>query len=179
MIRSTLILMIGLCVPHLALADGGNPLEYEVKAAYLYKFGGFVAWPASVFTSPQSPLNVCVVGEDPFDGILDRAIDGHSIGDHPVVVHRMKNVTRETECQILYVGGSNVRHVSQTLDAVRGNGVLTVTDAANGEDAGAIVQFVIQDNRVRFVVNNNAAVTNGLVISSKLLSIALAVKSKP
>ena len=30
--------------------------EYEVKAAYLYNFGKFIAWPAPAFEKPDSPL---------------------------------------------------------------------------------------------------------------------------
>ena len=48
--------------------------EFQVKAAYLYKFAPFVDWPANAFPSPASPLVLCVAGEDPFGPMLDRAV---------------------------------------------------------------------------------------------------------
>ena len=63
------------------------------------------------------------------------------------------------------------------LEALRGSPVLTVGDAK--ESGGGIVTFVVKDNRVRFTVDDEAAAQNGLVISSKLLSLALNVKPRP
>jgi hypothetical protein len=55
--------------------------------------------------------------------------------------------------------------------------VLTVTDSGAGGGAG-IIDFVVRDNRVRFDINDEAAAQNGLVISSKLLNLALNVKPR-
>ena len=50
-----------------------------------------------------------------------------------------------------------------------------VTDGAN---APGMINFVLKDNRVRFIVDDDAAAQSGLTISSKLLSVALAVKPR-
>jgi hypothetical protein len=52
--------------------------------------------------------------------------------------------------------------------------VLVVTDSANGADRGQI-HFAIDQNRVRFHVDDAAAKKAGLTISSRLLSLALSV----
>src|SRR5579862_4491440 len=46
--------------------------EYRLKFAFLYNFARFVDWPADAFSSPQAPLNICIIGRDPFDSDLDR-----------------------------------------------------------------------------------------------------------
>ncbi|MGZ8186959.1 MAG: YfiR family protein [Methylobacter sp.] len=56
--------------------------------------------------------------------------------------------------------------------------MLTVTDAGDSEPGAAIINFVIADSRVRFTINDEAAAQNGLVISSKLMSLALNVKKR-
>jgi hypothetical protein len=38
-------------------------LESSVKAAYLYKFSGYVEWPATSFESATSPLVFGVIGD--------------------------------------------------------------------------------------------------------------------
>ena len=53
--------------------------------------------------------------------------------------------------------------------------MLTVTDAAVSRDEKGIVHFVIHDDRVRFEIDDRAAAENGLMISSKVLSLALSV----
>ena len=156
-----------------------DTLESSIKAAYLYKLGAFVEWPQSAFQSPTSAVNLCLTGDDPFDGTLDKAVDGQRIGEHPIVVRRLKAVARDSGCQILYVGGSNQQALAQALEhAVRGTAVLTVTDTPQVDDTTGIIQFVIKDNRVRFDIDEQAASANGLTISSKLLSLAVSVRPR-
>jgi hypothetical protein len=160
-----------------ALAEGTS-LEAKVKAAYLSKFGNYVEWPDKAFPSPASPFILCVAGEDRFGEALDQAADGQRVGQRPVVVRRLRTVAKDSGCQILYVDGADAQTATQALDAVRGAAVLTVTDVMSATTAGAIIRFVIKDNRVRFDIDDQAAAQGGLTISSKLLSLAFSVKSR-
>ena len=153
-------------------------LEYSVKAAYLYKFGGFVEWPQTAFAAPDSPTNLCILGSDPFGALLDKVVDGQHIGDHPIVVKRLEKVEHQSGCQILFVGGADDKKTSQALEAVRGESVLTITDGARTPQATGIINFVIADNRVRFEIDDQAAAANGVVISSKLLDLARSAKRR-
>lgn len=153
----------------------GDSLELAVKATYLYKFAPFVEWPSSVWRSPSSPFLLCVAGDDPFGEILDEAVAGQHVGAHPIALRRLPIVTRESGCDLLYDAGSPAQPVAEALAAVRGTPVLTVTDAERNGGAKGIINFVILDNHVRFEIDDAAAAKNGLVISSKLLSLAVHV----
>ena len=158
-------------------AAGDAAPEYVVKAAYLSKIGLFVEWPRSAFGSPTSPVMLCVAGENPFGDSLGKVVEGQRIGDRPIVVQYPKSVNRDSGCDILYASGSNGQSVADALNAVNGTGVLTITDAAPDHAAG-IVEFVVQNNRVRFNVDEQAAAHNGITISSHLLSLALSVRPR-
>jgi YfiR/HmsC-like len=158
-----------------AVAAGSDSVEYAVKAAYLYKLGDFVEWPASTFPTPTSAVNLCVAGADPFGVSLDVVAAGRHIGARPIVVRHLASVTPESDCQILFVGGSDPQIIGRILDAVRGVGVLTVTDALAAGETPSIIRFVIHDDHVRMVIDGRAASLNGIIISSKLLSVALSV----
>lgn len=166
------------CASGRAAYATGESLEASIKATYLYKLGAFVEWPGSAFESSTSAVNLCLIGNDPFGDTLDKAVSGQRIGEHPIVVRRLKTVERDSGCQIVYVGGSKEQPVAKALDTVRGAAVLTVTDMPPANDAAGIVQFVIKDNKVRFNIDEQAASANGLTISSKLLSLAAAVRPK-
>lgn len=158
---------------------GGGSLEWAVKATYLYKFIPFIDWPASAFASPASPIGVCVAGDDPFGGVLDQAVSGQRIGEHPLAVKHLQRVDRQSGCHVLYVWrGTDAQSLADMLDAVHGTPVLTVTDSVRDAQAKGIVNFVVEDNRVRFEIDNQAAAENGLAISSKLLSLAVYVKPR-
>jgi hypothetical protein len=153
-------------------------LEYAVKATYLYKLAPFVNWPPRTFTAPNAPFQICIVGDDPFDDYLEKAVAGHSLGSHPFAVQRLDKLEAGAECQIAFIGHLSKQSLADALSAVEGKPVLTVTDSnASGED-GSIMQFVIEHGRVRFDIDTSAAARNHLAISSKLLNLALAVKDE-
>jgi hypothetical protein len=56
--------------------------------------------------------------------------------------------------------------------------VLTVSDAADFLKYGGMIQFVEEDNRVRFAVNLNAVNRTHIVLSSELLRVASSVTGK-
>ena len=154
-----------------------DPLEYSVKAAYLTKFGIYVEWPGATFSSPDSPINLCIAGDDPFGTTLDKAAANQRVGARTVAIRRLKAVTRESGCHILYIGSADPAYIQKAVEAIRGSPVLTVTDVDPAMAMG-VINFVIQDNRVRFNVDEAAAVQNDLALSAKLLGLALNVKAR-
>jgi hypothetical protein len=164
------------CLVATAAAAGGPPLEVAVKAAYLAKFAPFVTWPQTAFAGPSAPLVLCVQGDDPFGGLLDRVAAGQSVGAHPLVVRRMPRLATDSGCQIAYLAGSPLQSQADALRVVNGQPVLTVTDADSEGGAKGIVQLVLIDGRVRFMIDAGRAGQSGLAISSKLLALAADVK---
>ena len=151
-------------------------LEYPVKANYLVKFAGFVDWPPQTFASGGSAIVVCVVGDDPFGAVLDRAAADSGVA-RPIVVKRMDRIDSRSGCQVAYLGRSPVQTQAQALAAVAGQPVLTVTDSARPGPRG-IIHFAIAGNRVRFHIDDRSAQRGGLVISSRLLNLAISVRPR-
>jgi hypothetical protein len=153
----------------------GRSIEYAVKAAYLYKFAPFVEWPPAAFSSASSPFQVCILGRDPFGASLDQVVSGQRVDEHRVVVRRLDRVDAASGCHVLYLGATTSQTAAEALRAVRGSPVLTV--AESGRESGAIIKFVVKDNRVRFDIDTAAAAANRVTISSKLLGMAMNVRA--
>jgi hypothetical protein len=153
-------------------------LEYAVKATYIYKLAPFVTWPPGEFATANSPFTICVVGDDPFGGYLETAVTGRGISGHPFEVLRLAVLTPEAGCEIAFLSHLPGQGIPRALEAVSGKPVLTVVDSVAPARQG-IVQFVIRHGRVGFEINAGAAARNHLAISSKLLSLALAVRDRP
>jgi len=167
-------LLQGLAPAALAGSGAAQPaqttLEYSVKANYLVRFAAFVEWPAPAFASARSPVVLCVAGRDPFNGALDRAARGQSAHGRALAVRRPATAEAAAGCHILYVGRGGGGQVPGAQRAV-----LVVTDAAVSSDRG-MVHFVIDDDRVRFHIDLQAASRSRLSISSRLLNLALSVR---
>jgi len=161
-----------------SLAAPAEPatLEDAVKATYLYKFEPFIEWPQSAFSSPTSPIELCLLADDTFAALLQNAVRGEHVGPRGFEVRRVSGPAAVGGCQVLYIGVADEETAAAMLDAVRGSPVLTVTDSERG--AKGIINFVVRDAHVRFEIDVGAAARNGLAISSKLLSLAVSVKPK-
>lgn len=147
-------------------------LEYQVKAAFLYNFAKFVEWPAGAFEGPTDSLVLCVVGDDPFGESLDTVVRGETLNGRPLVVHRTRDVYEIRDCHVVFVPRSERGRQERLLEDLRNRGILTVGEADGFLTGGGIIRFVLEQNRVRFDINLQAAESSGLRLSSKLLRLA-------
>lgn len=148
------------------------PTEYQLKAAFLFNFAKFVDWPPESFTSPQAPFAICVLGKDPFGRALDDLMPGKTIGDRAVVILRLKDTLNARHCQVLFVSASESRNLASILEGLRGTNALTVGESDGFAESGGAIQFTVEENHVRFLINPEAGERAGLKFSSKLLALA-------
>jgi hypothetical protein len=150
--------------------------EYQIKALFLYNFINFVDWPAdsSIHSSPT--INVCVIGEDPFDNALDDIRD-KTVKDKKLAIRFYGPYDEPKGCHILFITAAEKRHAAHILKSVREANVLTVGDTEDLARQGAIIGFYIEQKKVRFAINIEAARRAGLKISAKLLKLAKIIKA--
>ncbi len=156
----------------LMLASGALALatsEYQLKAVFLFNFAQFVEWPDAAFEAPESPLHVCVLGEDPFGTELDTVMQGESIQGRPIVVQRHAEVEQARGCHVLFVNSASNEEQHAVLESLKGESVLTVGETDDFASAGGVIRFFMEGNRVRLEVNPDAAEEARLRLSSKLL----------
>lgn len=173
-ITASLVIGVLLWAPGLRSQQGLG--EYQVKAAFLFNFGKFVEWPEGSFLSDGAPFSICVLGDDPFHGAVD-ALHGKFIGHRPVEVWRIKDAQAGFRCQIVFVSESEKGHLQAIFSALRGSNALLVGETEGFAASGGAIQFVVEDNRVRFAINPDAIRRAGLQVSSRLLALAEIVQN--
>jgi len=156
--------------PALAARSPEKDAEYGVKAAFLYNFAKFVDWPPSAF--PERRFNLCILGDDPFGHLLDDIVANDSVGGRPIAVQRVARLADLPSCHLLFLGRLERERRREALAALRGTAVLTVGDADGFLADGGMVNFFLEDNKVRFEVNRAAVDKSPLKMSSKLLRVA-------
>ena len=160
------------------LAQSQEVSEYQVKAAFLYNFAKFVEWPPDASRDLSDPLTICIVGRDPFGTVLDEAVQGKTISGHKLVIRRSKAGQSWKGCQIAFISSSEGKDLPSVLEGSKRSGVLTVGDTEGFAQRGGMINFVVEQERVHFEVNVEAAERAGLKISSKLLSLAKIVREQ-
>jgi hypothetical protein len=145
--------------------------EYQVKAVFLFNFTQFVEWPATTFSDAKAPIVIGILGEDPFGSYLNETVSGEVVNGHPLAIEHYRTVQEIKTCHILFINIEKNK-IDQAMEATRGRNILTVSDVPGFIQHGGIVRFFNENNKIQFQINQEAARTNGLTISSKLLRLA-------
>src|SRR5579871_951719 len=136
--------------------------EYRVKAALLFHFAQLVDWPPSAFASDNSAINVCTIGQDPFEGELDSSLSGKSVGMRPVHIEHVKEPREITGCQMLFLGAKESKRLPAILAEVGKAPVMTVGESDGFLEQGGMVRLDVEDGKVRFAINLDASEQAGL-----------------
>ena len=158
--------------------------EYLIKAGFIYNFANLVQWPSTSFAQPDSPIVIVILGEDHFGTTLDHALEGKKVNARPFVIKRARSASElqralgpQKECQILYVSSSEMSHLGEAIQMLKGVPVLTIGETPGFAKNGGIINLILEDNKVRFEVNVQAAKEADLNISSRLLALARIIPS--
>jgi hypothetical protein len=140
-------------------------LEYQVKAAYLFNFAKFIEWPSE---ARSGPLTICVAGENPFGDILTETVRGEVVQERSLAARLISNP--EPGCHIVFVPQRT--DSAAYLQAARSSPTLTVGEAPDFISHGGIINFILEQGKVRFQIDSKAAERAELRISSHLLRLA-------
>ena len=167
-------LVLACCLAPLAALAIEPLTEAAVKADYLYKFLGFVEWPADAHAGPDAPHVVAVLRADEVATALEQRVAARHAapGSRPVVVRRVTAQDALYGVHLLHLG-RGARPTDAAL--LRAMPMLVVTDAPTGMPDYAAVNFVSVDRRVRFEASPAAAERAGLKLSARLLAVTARV----
>lgn len=152
--------------------------EYQVKAELLANFAGFVNWPAGTFARSNSPVVIGVVGKDPFERFLEKAVELKTRPGRPLVMRRVSSDAEMRECHVLFVAASERRRMRDLRTRLKGAPVLTVGEYEEFMEHGGIINFLLKGQSVRFEISVVSAQAAGLRLDAKLLSVADVVHGK-
>ena len=151
----------------------------QVKAAYVYKFGSFVEWPAGAFAGPDGNFVIGVIGADALAAELEKIVVGRTIHERAVTVRRIRRPEAAPgRIHILFVGESENARLQEIVAATDGKPVLLVTESESSLSRGSAINFVAVEDKLRFDVALAAAERERLKISARLLSVARKVLAK-
>jgi hypothetical protein len=160
-------------------ADPQTLSEYQIKAGFLFNFTRFVEWPAKAFANDRSPIVVCTTGDSEVTELLTEAAAGKVVDGRAVLIRHIKVTEDLRECNLLFVTGAEERRMVWILDRVKGTNVLTVGEFPGFAKAGGMINFFIQENKVKLEINLDAATHADMKISAKLIAVSRLVSHNP
>src|SRR5882672_6366560 len=179
--RRILRAMFICCVSFAGLAARGQVAqEYDLKAAFLCKFALFVEWPTNAFPDAKTPITIGVLGSDPFGKRLDEVVRNEIVQKRRLDVESYSSVEgiiklaeeKNKICHILFVSQSESGKLGRIFAGLKGRHILTVGESDRFCQSGGIIQFVMVENKVRFIINQDAAKAAKIKLSAALLDLA-------
>jgi hypothetical protein len=155
-----------------AIAAQAAP-EYALKAAYVYNFALFTAWPPESL-GDDARLTMCVRPDHPLRGALDE-LKTRSVKGRRIQVKTWDANTAEGECQIVVLERDDRDRWNNWRRHVQLRGVLSISE----EDSGlpnTVITMGLDNDRLVFNVQIDIARQAGLAISARLLQLARVVQ---
>jgi hypothetical protein len=153
--------------------------ESQIKAGFLFNFTKFVEWPSEAFGDTGVPIVLGVVGNSPVTELLIEAAAGKTVNGRAVIVQRFKEGQDPRTCHILFVTSSQERHAPQILERLKGSPILTVSETSGFAQSGGMINFIVEENKVRLEINLDATARARLKISAKVIAVARLVTGEP
>jgi hypothetical protein len=163
-LAGALVILAAMATNAAAFQAAEVPLEYQVKAAFLFNFLKFVDWP---LPAEGGPWVIGVLGKDPFMDSLEDMVRGKTVNGRPVVVRHYPRLTDVHDCHVLFVPRPEFKRGGNFLLPM----ALTVGESAGFLEAGGVLNFILSDQKVHFEANAQAAKAAGLHVSAQLLQL--------
>lgn len=148
----------------------GEVSDEALKAAFLFKFGQYVDWPATVFQNPTAKLRVGIVGEGKVRDHLLQLVN------RPIRNRDWDLITPQTpdemaDCQILFVTANAPSAMVKSISGLDQKPILIVSES-DRLPGWATINFMRREDKLRFEISRSDADRRGLVIAAALLKLA-------
>lgn len=164
--------------PPASVGSADEAIEYKVKAASLFHFIDYTTWPKTAFERESSPIVLLVVGEDPFGKVLEETLRGKKSAGRDIRVARSKDLSDLPKAHMVFLARSHAKEIGKLMEGLAQTPVLVVGDTEGLAEHGALVNFFLENKRIRFEVNNDAVRRSGLTINPQMLKLARRVKDR-
>ncbi len=158
--------------------ESAASLERSVKAAFVFKFAGFVEWPAEALP-PDAPIRIGVMGEETIVREIAEAASSRTVEGRRVLAKRVEPGDSLEGVHILFMRELAFRKLEGEVAVLKPEAMLIVTESPGALERGSIVNFAVDDGRVRFDLSIEAAERRGLKLSSRLITVARRVVGGP
>lgn len=162
----TLLLMVLITESVSFAAD--TDFEYKLKALYISRLPTFTHWPES---AKHNTFKICIDATDKVAQQL-KMLKLAEILDMQVEIIAPPADLSISQCNILYISQGKVS------SALRNIPVLTLSSQAGFAEQGGMIEFYIDQSKVRMKANLYTVNESGIKLSSKLLRLLKIVKQQ-
>ncbi len=143
----------------------------KIKAVFLYNFTRYFEWP----NNKSGNFIIAIVGENNnLIAELNKVAASKTIGNHKIEVRNVKDLKEIEQANILFLLPEKSALLNEAISKYKGKGTLLITEKPGLAKVGAAINFIVEENKQKFELNESSASKAGLKISTTLRTLAAA-----
>jgi hypothetical protein len=140
-----------------------------LQAMYIYNFLRHINWPAN---SIGNDFVIGVYGPGDMFNQLTTYTKDRKIGAKNIVVIKIDDISEAAKCQLLFVSSMRSSKIVEIKGNIGTRSCLIVSEKSGTFNLGSGIEFVIDQDKLKFKVNEANLKQQNLVISKALLDMA-------
>lgn len=146
----------------------------KYQSLFIYNFTKYIKWPDNY---NADKFVIAVIGNSEVLQSLNTMVNSKKktgTGQN-LIVKKYNSVNEIDDCNILFVSENELNNLSEIESATSSKPVLIISDSPGMAAKGSVINFVEQDGKIKFELNESQAVKRNLVVSGSLTSLAILI----
>ncbi len=167
--KKCLLIFLAIMAGGIAIGQTGIP---RAQSMFIYNFSRLIEWPASY---KSGEFVIGVLGNSTVFDELETFTASKKVGNQDISVVRFRDPAEITNCHILFVSFGKSNKMGEVLTKVGNRSTLIIGEKNGLVSSGAAINFVIEQDKLKFELKVDHAKSNGLKVSSSLQNMAILV----
>jgi hypothetical protein len=141
----------------------------QAQSLYIYNFSRLIQWPAG---NQTGDFVIGVIGNEKLYNSLITYVANKKVGSQAIVIKKFDTPESLTRCHIVFVGNSKVAAFEDVLSRLHGSNSLIITEKKGMINFGSAIDFFMDQDKLKFVINSGNAEKYNLTVSKSLEDMA-------
>ncbi len=146
----------------------GQSSMSKAQANFIYNFTKFFDWPQSEKTGD---FVIGVFGSRDLANELENVTSGKKNVTQNIVVKYFSTFNQVTKCHVIFVDNVNTSKIA-SIHTKSGIHSLIIGDGSSAIQNGAVIQFIVESDRLKYAFSKTNALKHGLKFHSKVSEMA-------
>ena len=141
----------------------------QAQSLYIYNFSRLIQWPSG---NQTGDFVIGVIGNDALYNSLNTYVSNKKVGTQPIVIRKFDSPESLTRCHIVFVGNGKVTKFEEVISRLKGSNSLIITEKKGMINMGSAIDFFMDQDKLKFVINSENAQKYNLTVSKSLEDMA-------
>ena len=140
----------------------------RAQANFIYNFTKFFDWPQ---TEKTGDFVIGVLGSREIASELEKVTNGKKNITQNIVIKYFNKIDQVSKCHVIFVSSFKSNKIAN-IHSKTGVHCLIISDSNSAIEKGAVIQFILEGDRLKYEFSRNNALKHGLKFHSKISEMA-------